>query len=68
MKKAFLALIALALAAPMASAQSSAPQVAALTITAEADASLTALCPDLCKFNNGDKITVNGNLRLERCG
>ena len=60
MKKAFLALIALALAAPMASAQSSAPQVAALTITAEADASLTALCPDLCKFNNGDKITVNG--------
>ena len=60
MKKIFLALIAMVLTASVVSAQTSAPQVAALKITAEADASLTALCPDLCQFQNGDKITVNG--------
>ena len=60
MKKLFLALISLALGATVATAQSPALQVAALTASVEADASLTALCPDLCKFNNGDQITVNG--------
>lgn len=61
MKKIFLALIAMVLTATVVSAQASSSQVAALKISAEADAALTALCPDLCTFQNGDKITVNGN-------
>lgn len=58
MKKLFLAIAAIAFVATTAMAQQ--PKVAALKIVAEADASITAINPEVTAFQNGDQITVNG--------
>lgn len=58
MKKIFLAIATLALAVTTTTAQQT--QIAALKVTAEADASLTAINPELVTFKNGEEVTVNG--------
>ena len=60
MKKIFLAIITLALAATTAEAKPKAPKPYRLNVAVEANAALNAIDPTLCTLQVGDKVRVNG--------